>query len=114
MGLWPNSPARPLRLVMICPLARMAPPMPSETLVRADIGGEDDHGVVEREESGGTAPGASGHGAFGDPLFFDQLFDDGGDGAGLEAGGAGEVGARDGLLGTDDLEDDVAIDVARV
>jgi hypothetical protein len=83
-------------------------------LVGADIGDEDDHGVVEREESGGAAAGAACHGAFGDPLFFDQLLDDSGDGAGLEAGGAGEVGAGYGLLGADDFEDDVAIDVARV
>jgi hypothetical protein len=43
-----------------------------------------------------------------------QLLDDGGDGAGLQAGGAGEIGAGDGLLRTYDLEDDVAVDIARV
>ena len=83
-------------------------------LVGADVGDEDDHGVVEREESGGAAAGAAGHGAFSDPFFFDQLLDDGGDGAGLQAGGAGEIGAGYGLLRADDFEDDVAIDVARV
>ena len=83
-------------------------------LIGANVGDEDDHGVVEREQGGGAAAGAARHGAFGDPLFFDQLLDDGGDGAGLQAGGAGEVGAGDGLLRTDDLEHDVAIDVARV
>ncbi len=83
-------------------------------LVGADVGDQDDHGVIEREERGGAATWAAGHGAFGDPLFFDQLLDDGGDGAGLQAGGAGEVGARYGLLRTDDFEDDVAVDVARV
>jgi hypothetical protein len=83
-------------------------------LVGADVGDEDDHGVVEREQGGGAAAGAAGHGAFGDPLFFDQLLDDGGDGAGLEAGRTGEVGASYGLLRADNLEDDVAIDVARV
>ena len=83
-------------------------------LVGADVGDEDDHGVVEREEGGGAAAGTAGHGAFGDPLFFDELLDDGGDGAGLQAGGAGEIGAGYGLLRADDLEDDVAIDVARV
>ena len=83
-------------------------------LIGANVGDEDDHGVVEGEEGGGAAAGWARHGAFGDPLFADQLLDDGGDGAGLEAGGAGEVGAGDGLLRTDDLEDDVAIDVTRV
>ena len=37
-------------------------------------------------------------GAFRDPLLFEQLFDDGGDGAGLKAGGACEIGPRYRLL----------------
>src|SRR6202011_1741382 len=83
-------------------------------LVRTDVGDENDHGVVERKKSGGAATWAARHGAFGDPFFFDQLLDNGGDGAGLQAGGAGEVGAGYGLLRTDDLKDDVAVDVACV
>jgi len=83
-------------------------------LVGTDVGDENDHGVVEREKSGRASPRAACHGAFSDPLFFDELFDDGGDGAGLQTGGAGEVGARYGLLRTNNLEDDVAVDVARV
>ena len=69
---------------------------------------------VEREEGGGPSARAARHGALGDPLLLDQLFDDGGDSAGLKAGGTGKIGAGDGLLRADDLEDDVAIDVARI
>src|SRR6266851_1442834 len=83
-------------------------------LIGTNVRDEDDHRIVEREKGRGAAARAARHGSFSDPLFFDQLLDDGGDGAGLQSGGAGEVGAGYGLLRADDLEDDVAIDVARV
>ena len=52
------------------------------------------------------------HRPFGDPLFLEQLLDDRRYGTWLKAGGPRQVCARDGLPGPDDLENDIAIDVA--
>ena len=42
----------------------------------------------------------------------DELLDDQGDGAALQAGDAGEVGARDRVAFADQVEDDAAVDIA--
>jgi hypothetical protein len=83
-------------------------------LMGSDVCNQNDHGVVERKKSRGAATGTARHGAFGDPLFFDQLLNDGGDCAGLQPGRAGKIGTSYRLLRSDNLEDDVAVDVTRV
>ena len=71
----------------------------------------DDEVVVEGEKGGAAAASGLDDGAFADPALAEELLDDGGDGAGLEERGAGEVDAGDGLKGADAFEDEVAVDV---
>ena len=65
-----------------------------------------------REQSGTPASWALRGVAFGDRLLFDELLGDGGDGAGLQAGDAGQVGARYRLSGSDQFQNEVSINVA--
>ena len=77
-----------------------------------DVDADDDAVVVEAQEGGPAAARQASGGSFEDPVAFDQVFDDEGDGAALQAGNAGEVGAGDGLLRADEVEHDAAVDVA--
>ena len=79
----------------------------------AEVNVCDEHGelVVEGDLGGAAAAGGLDGFAFADPAFFEKLLDDGGDGAVLEAGVAGEIDACDGLELADELEDDVAVDL---
>jgi hypothetical protein len=51
--------------------------------------------------------------AFSDPTLFDELLGDHGDGAALQTRVTCEVGARDGLVRSDQIENDASIDIAR-
>lgn len=76
-----------------------------------EVQGEGDDGVVDGEHDGGAAARALDDCALADPAFFNQLLDDGSYGAGLEAGELGEIDAGDGLTETDELKDDIAVDL---
>ena len=78
----------------------------------ADVDADDDALVIEAQKGRAAAAREASGGAFEHPVLFDQLFDDEGNGAALQAGDAGEVGAGDGVPGADEVEDDAAVDVA--
>ncbi len=68
--------------------------------------------VIEVEEARLAATGRLRNGALLEPVFGDQLIGDGGNGAPLEAGAAGQIGARNGLMLAHQVEHDAAVDVA--
>ena len=67
---------------------------------------------LRRRKVGPTAAREAPGGAFEHPVAFDQVLDDQRDGAALKAGEAGEIGARDRLLGADQIENRLAVDIA--
>src|SRR6202034_4653069 len=69
--------------------------------------------LIEADEGGAAAARRRGDGALADPVLANELLDYLRDGTALQAGAAREIGARDGLAGADEFEDDVAIDVSR-
>jgi len=66
---------------------------------------------IEVQQTGPTSSGGAAHG-LGDPALADQLIDNGGHGAALKAGPAGEVGARHRGKPADEAEGDPAVDLA--
>ena len=78
-----------------------------------NVEGDDGALFVEVQEGGAPAAGEASSRAFNDPTLADERFDDKGDGAALQAGEPGEVCARERLAGTDEIEDEVSIDLAR-
>ena len=52
-------------------------------------------------------------GAFSDPAFIDELIHDRGNGAALETGQPGQIGARHRIVPADEVQRDPAIDLAR-
>ena len=78
-----------------------------------NVDGDGNQIFIEPDQGWTPAAGRGCDGAFAHPLFADELLDDLRDGAALESGAACEIGARDGLAGADDLQDDIAVDVPR-
>ena len=77
----------------------------------AQIDPDDDPLLVQPEEGGTAAPRQPAGGAFQDPVLLDELFDNQRDGAALQTRNAGQVGARDGLAGADEVQHDAPVDV---
>ena len=80
---------------------------------RPEIDGQRDVLVVQGDKGGPTAARQAAQGSRRHPPFFDQLPDDERDGAGLQAGEAGEVGAAHRLARMNGAQHDVPIDLAR-
>ena len=81
-------------------------------LKRPDIDSDDDAIVIEAQKCRPPAARQPSRGTFQDPVAFNELLDDQRNGAALQAGNAGEVGAGDRLLGTNQVEDGSAVDIA--
>ena len=84
-----------------------------ERLAGADVGGDDRAAArIDVEERRLPAAHRLAGGAFEDELLLQQVVDDEGHGAAADAHGPREVGARNRLMGPDEIEDDLAVDFA--
>ena len=79
----------------------------------AQVDGQRNVGVVEGDEGGAAAARQMAQRSRRDPALLDQLPDDERNGAGLQAGEAGEVGTADGLAQVNGMQNDVPVDGAR-
>jgi hypothetical protein len=82
-------------------------------VARMDVDGQGDETLIEADQRRPTAALRNGRTALAHPFLLEKLLDDLRDGAALQARLPGELRARDGLPGPDQLENDVAVDPPR-